>query len=171
MSAQIREAITKLGKVLGQDPKKGRSRNPSATARIAGGLVCDVTGPKGESLKTDMPAAVGGGATAPSPGWLLRASLAACEATVIAMRAAQLGVTLKTLEVTVDTASDVRGMIGVGDKVSPALDEFRTIVKIGADGVAPKKLREIVEWSGEHSPIGCTLRHAHEQSRSVEIID
>jgi hypothetical protein len=57
MSAQIREAITKLGKVLEQDPKKGRSRNPSATARIAGGLVCDVTGPKGESLKTDMPAA------------------------------------------------------------------------------------------------------------------
>jgi hypothetical protein len=37
MSAQIREAITKLGKVLGQDPKKGRSRNPSATARVAGG--------------------------------------------------------------------------------------------------------------------------------------
>jgi len=43
---------------------------------------------------------LGGGGSAPSPGWLLRAALASCDATVIAIRAAQLGVTPTALEVT-----------------------------------------------------------------------
>lgn len=41
--------------------------------------------------------AVGGGATAPTPGWLLRAARASCGATLVAMEAARDGVELTDL--------------------------------------------------------------------------
>ncbi len=56
-------------------------------------------------------------ASAPSPGWLLRAAEASCVATLITMRAAMLGIDLDTLEVTVDSVSDDRGLLGVDDTV------------------------------------------------------
>ena len=62
-----------------------------------------------------MVRSVGGTATAPSPGWLLRAAEASCVTTLIAMRAAVLGVTLETVEVTVDSELDDRGMLGMDD--------------------------------------------------------
>jgi uncharacterized OsmC-like protein len=60
-----------------------------------------------------MSTGVGGAATAPSPGWLLRASHVACDATLIAMRAAEEGVELSRLEVAVDSESDDRGILGM----------------------------------------------------------
>jgi uncharacterized OsmC-like protein len=60
---------------------------------------------------------MGGAAAGPNPGWLLRSALASCSATVIAMRAASLGMALESLEVTVETDSDLRGLArarGVG---------------------------------------------------------
>jgi organic hydroperoxide reductase OsmC/OhrA len=53
---------------------------------------------------TDMSKTVGGGATAPTPGWLLRAALASCDATAVAMEAARDGVELTDLTVTVDNS-------------------------------------------------------------------
>jgi hypothetical protein len=35
---------------------------------------CEVTGPHQERIVTDMPAAMGGAASGPNPGWLLRGS-------------------------------------------------------------------------------------------------
>ena len=76
-----------------------------------------VIGPGGESLTTDMVRSVGGTASAPSPGWLLRAAEASCVATLIAMRAAQVRIVLDELEVTVDSESDDRGILGVDESV------------------------------------------------------
>ena len=79
-----------------------------------GGLRCRVKGPSGE-LTTDMATALGGGGSAPSPGWLLRAALASCDATIVAMEAARAGIELTDLTVTVVSESDNRGVFGVGD--------------------------------------------------------
>jgi len=93
LATSVRDAIEKLSKVFAEQPTKARSKNPSATAVLENGVKFQVTGPYGEKVSTDMPSALGGGSSAPNPGWLLRASLASCHATVIAMRAAQVGVT------------------------------------------------------------------------------
>lgn len=153
---QIREAIEKVSKVLAEKPEKARIKNPSATAVLADGLKCEVTGPAGEKLQTDMPAGVGGGASAPNPGWLMRAALASCNATCIAMRAARFGVNLSKLEVTVASESDNRGMLGLDENVSAGLQDLRVHVRVSAPGTPAPELSELVRWACSHSPVGCT---------------
>ena len=97
-TANIRDAIEKTSRAIAEQPEKARSKNVPATARLLEGLRCEVKGPNGETVHTDMPPAMGGAASAPAPGWLLRASIASCTATAIAMRAAKLGLRLSTLE-------------------------------------------------------------------------
>lgn len=164
---RIRQAIEKLGAVLSADPAKARAKNAPASARLINGLQCEVSGPYGERLTTDMPPAMGGAAAGPNPGWLFRGSLAACTATVIAMRAASLGVNLSHLEVTVESDSDNRGILGLDETVPAGLGNLRTRVKIGGDAPADT-LREIVSWGDQHSPVACTVRNAPASSVEVQ---
>ena len=85
------------------------------------------------------------------------------------MRAAQVGVTLTALEVSVTSESDTRGLIGTEQSVSAALVGLRTHVKIGAAGVTPDQLQEIVRWGDAHSPVGCTIREAPANAFEIEI--
>jgi uncharacterized OsmC-like protein len=92
-----------------------------AVAVLHEDLKFQVSGPRGEKVITDMPPPMGGTGSGANPGWLLRAGLASCNATVIAMRAAQLGLQLKSLEFTVESESDNRGFLGSDDSVSAGL--------------------------------------------------
>lgn len=166
----VRRAIEQISAVIAARPEKARARNAPATAQIVGGLQCRISGPHGESLTTDMPPAMGGNASGPSPGWLLRGALASCTATVIAMRAARLGVVLNALEVTVESESDNRGMLGLDESVSAGLEAVRTRVKIGAPEATPEQLRAIVKWADAHSPVGCTLRNAPAYSLEIDVV-
>ena len=156
----IQQSIEKVIAFLAEHPEKGRYTDSIATAVVEGGLRCRAEGPDGAFLISDMPRAIGGGASAPSPGWLLRAALANCDATVIAMRAAQVGVTLTILEVTVESDSDDRGLLGMDDNISAGPLAMRTRVRIGADGVPRERLQEIVDWADAHSPVGDAVRQA-----------
>ena len=149
----IKVAIDGAVDYLRAHPDEARSTDSLATARIVDGLVVEVTGPGGESLTTDMVRSVGGTASAPSPGWLLRAAEASCVATLIAMRAAQVGVALDELEVDVDSESDDRGILGVEDSVRAGPLSGRVIVRIAAAGVPGETLREIAEWGIAHCPV------------------
>jgi uncharacterized OsmC-like protein len=164
----IQQAIERLSAEVSADPSKAHAKNVPATARLTDGLKCEVTGPQGQRLMTDMPPAMGGGASAPNPGWLMRGAIASCTATVIAMRAAKLGVTLHTLEVTVESDSDLRGILGMDERVSAAHGPVRIAVKISGDADA-RALREIVAWAEAHSPVGCTIRGAPTCSLAVEL--
>ena len=154
-SVQIREAIEKTSKMLGAQPEKGRVKNPPATASLVEGLKCRVTGAGNELLQTDMPAGVGGTASAPTPGWVMRAALASCDATAIAMHAAKRGISLAALEVTVTSESDNRGMLGLDETVSAGLQAMCLNVKISAPGTGARELEELVRWACAHSPVGC----------------
>jgi uncharacterized OsmC-like protein len=165
----VREALERTSAAIAAEPAKARSKNVPATARLIDGLCCEVSGPHGEKLATDMPPAMGGTASGPNPGWLLRGALASCTATVIAMRAARLGVALETLEVTAESESDNRGMLGLDDGVSAGLSEVRLRVRIGG-AAAPEALREIVAWAEAHSPVGCTLQQAPSCALDVEVL-
>ncbi|HEX7813378.1 MAG TPA: OsmC family protein [Burkholderiales bacterium] len=166
----IREAIENVSAAISTDPSKARSKNAPATARLTAGLQCEVSGPHNERLVTDMPPAMGGAASGPNPGWLLRGALASCTATVIAMRAAKLGMVLSSLEVTVESDSDNRGILGLDEDVSAGLASVRMKVKIGAPEASPATLREIVAWADAHSPVGCTMRQAPGCSLDVEVV-
>jgi uncharacterized OsmC-like protein len=165
----VREAIERLSTAIRAEPAKAKGKNVPATARLTEGLKFEVTGPNKEHALTDMPAPMGGGATAPNPAWLLRAGMASCAATVIAMRAAKLGIALTELEVTVESDSDLRGLLGLDEKVSAGLNPVRTKVRIGGDA-DPQALRALVEWADAHSPVGCTVRNAAVCSLDIEVL-
>ncbi len=153
----IQNSVKDVIAYLNENPKDALSNDPAVTAVMEDGLRCRATGEGGETIVTDMPQAIGGGGSAPSPGWLSRAALATCDATRIALHAAQLGIKLDTLEVTTDSVSDDRGLLGLDKSVPAGPLSFRTRVTIGAAGVDEKTLREIVDFAVAHSPVadGC----------------
>jgi uncharacterized OsmC-like protein len=153
----IQNSVNDVIAYLKENPNDARSTSPPVTAVMDGGLRCRATGENGESVVTDMPQAVGGGGSAPSPGWLARAALATCDATRIALRAAELGIELDTLTVVMDSINDDRGLFGLDKSVRAGPLSIRTRVTIGAAGVSDKALREIVDYAVVHSPVadGC----------------
>jgi uncharacterized OsmC-like protein len=150
---QIRTAIRTSSEYLEQHPDEARSTDSAASATLVDGLVVRVTGPNGATITTDMVPSVGGTATAPSPGWLLRAAESSCVATLIAMRAAMLGITLDTLEVTVESESDDRGLLGIDDDVPAGPLSGRISVRLTAAGTDPTTLEEMVRWGVKHCPV------------------
>ncbi len=169
-TTHIQQSMEHVSKYLAEHPDECRYTDTVATAVIEEGLRCRAEGLNGAMLVSDMPKALGGGGSAPSPGWLSRAALANCDATVIAMRAAQVGVTLTTLEVTVESESDDRGLLGMDDAIPAGPLSARTRIRIGADGVEPERLREIVQWAEAHSPVGDAINRAVPMKVEVEVV-
>jgi uncharacterized OsmC-like protein len=154
MSAEsIRNAIRAATSHLAANPDDARATDSVATATLRDGLVVDVEGPSGERFTTDMVPSVGGTGSGPSPGWLLRAAEASCVATLIAMRAAVLGITLHTVEVSVDSESDDRGLLGMDASVPAGPLTGRVRVRLTADGVDAATLDEIARWGVAHCPV------------------
>ncbi|MDQ3938072.1 MAG: OsmC family protein [Chloroflexota bacterium] len=157
---RIREAIERAIDYLSENPEEALYTDSPATATIQGGLRTTVRGSGDESVITDMPTSVGGGASAPSPGWFLRAAEASCTATLIAMRAAQLGMALETIEVTVDSRSDDRGILGIDAGVPAGPLATRVAVTIEAPGVSAPELEALTGWAVEHCPVTDAVRRA-----------
>lgn len=165
----IRKSIEGAINYLKQHPEEARYTDTAVIAIWERGLRFMAEGPGGAFVVSDMPKAVGGEGSAPSPGWLMRAALATCDATLIAMRAAQEGVELTTLKVTVDSESDDRGLLGLDDKVHAGPLNMRTRIQIGGEGASEEKLREIVKWAEIHSPVADAICRAVPSKTEVEI--
>ena len=155
----IRKAIESASGRLREDPDAAAATDAAATAVLEEGLRFGVAGPNGR-LTTDMAKSVGGGATAPSPGWLLRAALASCDATLVAMEAARDGVELAKLAVVVESESDFRGVLGVDDSVHPGPLAVRVRVQLAAANATEDQLRQIVQRAESRSPVRDALARA-----------
>jgi uncharacterized OsmC-like protein len=155
----IRSAIEGASRHLAQHPEEAVAADAPATAVRLDGLRFRAEGPNGEVI-TDMAEAVGGSASAPTPGWLLRAALASCDATIVAMEAAREGIDLTDLEVVVESDSDFRGLLGVGDPVSAGPLGVRVRIRLAADGATDDQLREIVRRAESRSPVGDAIARA-----------
>jgi uncharacterized OsmC-like protein len=160
MSAQIRTAIEAASAYLTEHPDEARYTDSLATARVTSGLRVRVDGPNGELLETDMPAAVGGAGSTASPGWYLRASVAACVASLATMRAAQLGLEDFGCEVDVDSESDDRGILGLDASVPGGPLSLRIRLRLRAGGVGLERLEELAVWAVEHCPASDAIRRA-----------
>jgi uncharacterized OsmC-like protein len=161
----IRSALEDVARHLGEHP--GVEADTPATAVLAGGLRCRVEGPAGD-LTTDMATALGGGGDAPTPGWLLRAALASCDATIVAMEAARAGIELTHLAVTVVSESDNRGLLGVGDGVPPGPLSVRVRIELAASNADEGELRELVERAESRSAVADAIRR--EVALTTEVV-
>src|SRR5919204_4233514 len=157
---RIRSSIEAATNYLTEHPDEARYMDSVATAALVDGLHIRVKGPGGETLTTDMPTSVGGGGQSPSPGWVFRAALASCEATVIAMRAGVEGVELHTLEVAVESESDDRGILGMDEATPAGPLSIRVRIRIEGPGTPADRLRAIAEWGTRHCPVDDVARRA-----------
>jgi uncharacterized OsmC-like protein len=167
---RIKESLRQVVEHLAEHPQDALSQDKPATSVLESGLRCRAEGPNGAVVVSDMPAPVGGTGSAPSPGWLLRAAFANCDATLIAMRAAQLGIVLTLLEVTVGSESDDRGLLGVSDSVPPGPLSVSVGVRIAAEGASPEQLHELVRWAEKHSPVSDAVRRAVPVDSQVTVV-
>jgi uncharacterized OsmC-like protein len=143
-----------------------RSTDAAATAVLDEGLRFQVDGP-GFSLTTDMSKSVGGGASGPTPAWLMRAALAACDATLVVMEAARDGIELTDVKVSVESESDFRGVLGVDPSVQPGPVSMRVGIRVVADNATDDQLRAIVERAEARSPVRDAL--ARELPMTTEV--
>lgn len=162
---EIRAKIEAATDYLTRNPAEAHYTDSAAVARLReeDRLKVHVTGPDGATLTTDMPVSVGGTNESASPGWYLRAAEASCVATLIAMRAAHEGIAFEALEVSVDSESDDRGILGISDEVPAGPLHTRVRVRVQEarvddddDGVWDS----IVHWAVAHCPVTDAVRRA-----------
>jgi putative redox protein len=120
----VRQAVEKTTKLFQSEPSRAQVSTPPVTACLTAGVMFRINGTRGE-VQTDMPPSMGGQALAETPGWHMRAALASCIGTMIATRAAQLGIPLQLLEVTVLSKVDYRGVLGIDDSIAPTMSNLR----------------------------------------------
>ena len=166
----IRNSIEGTISYLRANPEKAFKKGTAATAVLEKGLKVRTVGPENEVIISDMPPTVGGEGSAPTPGWFMQAALATCNATGIAMKAAREGIELNTLEVSIDTESDTRGIFGIQESIKVGPLNMRTRVHIGAEGVSEEKLHEIVKWNEKHSWCGNAICRSVPLETEIEIL-
>jgi uncharacterized OsmC-like protein len=169
----IAAAVRRVESVLTRRPAAGLHDDAPATARWQAGLRVVACHADGTQVATDLPTELGGSGEKVTPGWLLRAGLASCLATRIAMAAATEGIELASLEVLATGRSDVRGLLGMmdssGTPVGAAPSEVQLQVRISAAGVADERLRLLVEASNRCSPVSAAVRDAIAVALRIEV--
>ena len=169
----IAASLQRVKSVFSRRPEAAVHDDAPGIVRWQGGLRFEATHQNGTRVWTDMPAEVGGTGDQVSPGWLARAGLAACTASCIALAAATEGIELETLEVKASSRSDARGMLGIAtadrETVYPGPHDVQLHVRISARGVAPQRLRTLVEESNRRAPITAAFKTALEVSLHIEI--
>ena len=166
---EIGSAVESVEQTLKTQVDPGPQPDLPATAIIEDGLRCRIQAADGRAIYTDMPTHVGGSATANSPGWHLRAALASCDATLLAMRAARVGVALDSIEVRVEASSDGRGMF-LDEGISAGSSEMRIRFRIGAGDASRRQVEELVRWVEQHSPVASDITRAVDLRSEIEIL-
>ena len=169
----IAAALQRVETVLQRRPEMGLHDDAPATARWASGTRVVASHANGTQMATDMPGELGGSGDQVTPGWLFRAGLASCGATSIAMAAASEGIALTALEVQASSRSDVRGLLGMagagGEPVYAGPGELQLFVRIAAQGVAPKRLRALVEDGLRRSSIPNAVQNATPLALRIDV--
>jgi organic hydroperoxide reductase OsmC/OhrA len=163
VSEQISKAMERVRSVFARRPEMAVHADEPATARWDGGLSVVASDANGTHIPTDMPVELGGSGQHLTPGWLLRAALASCLATRIAMEAAAAGITLSRLEVSARSTSDVRGLLGMTDQgtaISPAPRELQLEVRVATQGAAREQVEAMILKSVSCSPVSAALEGA-----------
>ncbi len=164
----IKTALDAAREYVSTHVDEARYTDSEAKAVAESGLRVHVTGPGGEELTTDFPASVGGSGSAPSPGWFLRAAEASCVAALVVMRAASLGLGAIRVEVTVDSMSDDRGILGIDDAIPAGPESTRITIRVSGTDTDADQLDGIGRWAVDHCPVVDAVRRATPVTVTVE---
>jgi uncharacterized OsmC-like protein len=151
----IGDALKRMRRVFEAKPSAAVSEDQWACATLRRGVRLELLGPGDRRYGSDLPAAIGGDASGPPPGWYFRAGLAACIATATQIYAAERGILLDLLEVKVTSRSDQRSLLGVAG-ASGAMS-LCTEVRIAAADVPDEDLLALVRRAQAESPVSATV--------------
>jgi len=169
----VAQALRRLEAVLQRRPEFGEHDDSPAISSWRSGTQVVASHPNGTQITSDMPNEFGGGGAHVTPGWLLRAGVASCTTTCIAMNAALQEIALDSLEVRVTSRSDSRGLFAMPGKdgtiVSAGPYDMQLKVSISAQGIAAQRLRALVEHSYACSPMGCAMRESVPVELLIEV--
>jgi hypothetical protein len=158
----IKESVERVISHYSENPDDARGSGTPVTAVMEDGLRCRVQKQDGTAIvTTDMSTGIGGGGSAPSPGLIFK------------LRAAQVGIKLTTLEVTVEGDPDdigTLGFLGIDDSIPAGELGLRLTFRIGAENTTPERIHELVKWITAHSPVGDSVSRAIPTKVDVEVV-
>ena len=112
---------------------------------------------RSHTIRMDEPSALGGTDTAPNMVEVVLGAYGCCLTTGYVMNAAQRGIKLEGVEVSLKGDLDLRGFFGLSDKVPPGYTDVRVEVKINAPGATPQQVKDLHDHVEKTSPVGCIL--------------
>ncbi|WP_210506883.1 OsmC family protein [Naasia sp. SYSU D00057] len=162
----IKAGVERAREYLHNLPALARYHDTPARATIERDLLVRVSGPGG--IPKDMVAGIGDSASVPSPGWYLRAALASSVAMFIAMRSAEMELSLEGLEVLVEAESDDRGALGMSPEIPAGPLEMTIIVRYASSNRDDAATREVIDWAIMHSTVRDAIAREVPMSVAVE---
>jgi len=161
----IKAALDRAARMVADKPSIGQ-RVYKSVAVVGEGLACRIV-EKNHTLTADLPKSMGGEDTGPSPSVLVRAALSSCLAMGVKIWAARKGVSIQSVEVSVETDVDARGQFGVADAIVAGFDGVRASIRIQSSADATV-LQEIVDTSLRYSPLVDAFKRSHSIATNVE---
>jgi uncharacterized OsmC-like protein len=141
--------------------------NAQARVRLGESLLCEVE-EGGWRTRIDQSAEEGGTESAPHPGQMMRASVAACLAMGYRTWGARLDVAIDGVEVDVLCQSDARGQLGIA---GVAIGWQRMVVAVRVTSRAPEAdVRRVVETANRLSPLLANLSPAIERVHRLRLV-
>jgi uncharacterized OsmC-like protein len=162
---RIATALGRLRAALDSRPELGRAKVATSVSDLTEGLRCVVREDTWQ-VESDLAPPLGGDGLAPSPSALVRAALGACLAMGYQLRAAEAGITIGAVRVTVESESDVRGLLGPASSQPPGFTALRYHVEVDSPASA-EELNRLIELGDLHSPVLDMLTRPLPVARSV----
>lgn len=162
----IRTGIDRLETAVARRPGFGVGTSHSVTT-LHDGLRCSSEeGPW--TIEADLGAALGGTASAPTPGVLVRAALGSCMAMTYRLRAERHGVELTSCRVSVEADSELAGMLSVDAAAPPGYTEVRYHVEVESPDDA-ERVRSILDEGDQLSPLLDVFARVTTMHRTTDI--
>lgn len=165
-AAGLKDLYERKRRALVRRPSFGRT-SAQAHVRLAESLLCEVE-EGGWRTRIDQPLEEGGTGSAPHPGQMMRASIAACLAMGYRLWGARLGVAIEGVDVALLCESDARGQLDI-EGISVGWQRIVVEVRIGSR--APEaEVRRVVETADRLSPLLANLSPAIERVHRLGVI-
>ena len=151
--------LEKLVSAVKDDPAKGKTVWEVDTA-WKGGFKSEAvikSYGRNHTIQMDEPGALGGGDSAPNMVEVVLGAYGCCLTTGYVMNAAQRGIKLEGVTVSLKGDLDLQGFFGLSDKVAPGYSGVQVDVKLDAPTATAGQVKELHEHVLKTSPVGCIL--------------
>jgi uncharacterized OsmC-like protein len=145
------DKLVELVNAVKADPEKGQVKFEANTKWISGAY--SKTKIRNFILEGDEPSSYLGTDKVPNPVETILAALGSCLTIGFAYNAAVWGINVESLEISLEGDLDLRGFLGISDKVRPGYQNLKVTVKIKSDA-SSEKLRGLYEHVQRTSPVG-----------------